>query len=50
MMILDFIKSWLYYPTMVKYLNKLGIHSWDNQRLYYSWWHCHVGKLKANQE
>lgn len=49
-MIIDFIKSWLYYPKMKRYLNRLGIHNWDNQRLYYAWWHCHVGKLKENEE
>ena len=43
---IDFIKSWLYYPKMVKYLkDKCGIE-YKNSRLGYSWWHCHTGKLK----
>lgn len=46
--ILDFVESWLYYPKMKKHLNKLGIHNWDNRRLYYAWWHCRVGRLKDN--
>ena len=43
---IDFIKSWIYYPKMVKYLkDKCGIE-YKNSRLGYSWWHCHTGKLK----
>lgn len=48
-MIIDFIKSWLYYPKMVRNFEKT---SWGRQyimnltRFKYSWWHCHVGKLK----
>ena len=24
---LDFVRSWFYYPKMIKYLNNLGIHN-----------------------
>lgn len=43
---IDFIKSWVYYPKMMKYLkDKCGI-DYPCSRLKYSWWHCYAGKLK----
>lgn len=50
--IIDYIKSWLYYPTMKKYFDdrKMSDYNhWRNRkfaRFKYAWWHCHVGKLK----
>lgn len=50
--IIDYIKSWLYYPTMKKYFDDRGMsdcNHWDKRkfgRFRYAWWHCHVGKLK----
>lgn len=50
--IIDYIKSWLYYPTMKKYFDDRkmsGYNRWNNRkfaRFEYAWWHCHVGKLK----
>lgn len=40
----DFIKSWLYYPTMKIYLRRLGI-DYPKRRFEYSLWHCQSGKL-----
>lgn len=51
--ILDYIKSWIYYPKMKKYYEekKLEVYNpWRNERFArfkYAWWHCHVGKLKG---
>lgn len=48
----DYIKSWLYYPTMKKYFDDRKMsecNTWRNKRFArfkYAWWHCHVGKLK----
>lgn len=50
--IIDYIKSWLYYPTMENYFNDRkmsGYNRWNNRkfaRFEYAWWHCHAGKLK----
>lgn len=47
-MIIDFIKSWFYYPKMIRYFEKT---SWGKQyvkgftRFKYSLWHSLVGKL-----
>ena len=52
--IADYIKSWIYYPTMEKYFddrNMSAYNCWKNKRFArfsYAWWHCHVGKLKNN--
>lgn len=40
-MIKDFIKSWIYYPKMVKYLKEKGYIE-PYARLKYSLWHCTV--------
>lgn len=51
--IFDYIKSWIYYPTMEKYFddrNMSGCNHWKNRkfaRFSYAWWHCHAGKLKS---
>lgn len=50
--ILDYKKSWIYYPTMKKYFDarKMSDYNRYNDRKFarfkYAWWHCHVGKLK----
>ncbi len=50
--IVDYIKSYLYYPTMKKYFDDRGMsiyNPWRDRkfgRFEYAWWHCHVGKLK----
>lgn len=50
--IVDYIKSWLYYPKMEKYFDdrEMTIYSrWKYKkfaRFKYAWWHCRVGKLK----
>ena len=50
--IADFIKSIFYYPKMKKYFTDRGMQNlnpWNNEKfasVKYSWWHCHVGKLK----
>lgn len=50
--IADYIKSWLYYPTMKKYFDDRKMsecNTWRNEnfaRFKYAWRHCHVGKLK----
>lgn len=50
--IVDFIQSWIFYPKMVKYFCDRGMENcnpWYREkfaRIRYSWWHCHVGKLK----
>lgn len=50
--IVDYIKSWIYYPTMERYFNERGMtqyNVWKHEkfaRFKYAWWHCHVGKLK----
>lgn len=50
--IIDFIKSFMYYPTMKKYFDDSGMsdcNHWRDRefgRFEYAWWHCHVGKLK----
>lgn len=51
-MIVDFIKSWLYYPKLKKYLknNGLSVKVMFGDRLRYAKWHCQVAKLKDNQQ
>lgn len=50
--IVDYTKSWLYYPTMKKYFDDIKMsdyNPWNNRkfaRFKYAWWHCHAGKLK----
>ena len=50
--IIDYIKSWFYYPKMEKYFddrNMSDYNRWKNEkfaRFKYAWWHCHAGKLK----
>lgn len=46
--IIDFIKSWIYYPKMVKYIKKSYCIDLSDRwsRFEYAWWHCHVWKLK----
>lgn len=50
--IVDYIKSWLYYPTMKKYFDDRKMsdcNHWHKRkfaRFKYAWWHCHAGKLK----
>lgn len=41
-MIRDFIKSWFYYPAMVKYLKSKYNVEYPYSRFRYSWWHCHA--------
>ena len=49
-MIIDFIKSWLYYPKIKKYLKSIGVRDEDmyGTRLGYAKIHCKCGKLKDN--
>lgn len=42
--IYDFIRSWIYYPKMTKFLNGIGIKEPDS-RFEYALWHCKTGKL-----
>lgn len=43
--IYDFIKSWIYYPKMKRYLNeKCGVDC-VHTRIQYALWHCKVGFL-----
>lgn len=42
--IYDFIRSWIYYPKMKKYLNSIGIKQ-VMRRLQYAFWHSKTGKL-----
>ena len=50
--IVDYIKSWIYYPKMKKYFddrNMSNHNPWRNQkfaRFKYASWHCKRGKLK----
>lgn len=51
-MLADFIKSWFYYPKMIKYFKKMKCyeqHIEQLSRFRYSWWHCHVGRLKSEE-
>ena len=50
-MIIDFIKSWLYYPKLKKELKRLGVRDEDmyGTRWGYAKFHCKCGKLKDNQ-
>lgn len=44
-MIKDFIKSWIYYPKLVKWCRKNGARlQWT--RLGYSLWHCRQSKTR----
>lgn len=46
--IYDFIKSWMYYPKMKRYLkDRCGV-DYPNTRLQYSFWHCRAGMLCDN--
>ena len=51
-MIVDFIKSWLYYPKLKEYLknNGLSVKVMFGDRLRYAKWYCQVVKLKDNQQ
>ena len=42
-MIIDFIKSWLYYPKLKKYLKRIGVRDEDmyGTRWGYAKNHCH---------
>lgn len=43
--IYDFIKAWIYYPKMKRYLkDRCGV-DYQNTRLRYSLWHCRTGML-----
>ena len=42
---IDFIKSWIYYPNMFKYLKDRCNIEYPKSRLEYAWWHCHAGKI-----
>lgn len=50
--IIDFAKSFIYYPKMKRYFDEKGMSDcniWGNERfasIKYAWWHFHVGKLK----
>lgn len=52
--IVDYIKSWFFYPKMEKYFDDRDMsdcNRWKHEkfaRFKYAWWHCHVGKLKPN--
>lgn len=50
-MIIDFIKSWLYYPKLKKELKRIGVREEDmyGTRYGYAKFHCKCGKLKDNQ-
>ena len=41
----DFVKAWMYYPKMKKYLEKLGVEV-GQSRLQYAIWHCKTGMLR----
>ena len=49
-MIVDFIKSWLYYPKLKEYLESKGMSAMSmfGNRLGYAKWHSRCGKLKYN--
>nr|DAH54775.1 MAG TPA: hypothetical protein [Bacteriophage sp.] len=46
MVIFDFIKSWFFYPKLKSYFENYWGIEFHMSRIQYSWWHCHVGKLK----
>ena len=46
--IYDFIKSWMYYPKMKRYLKERCSVDYPNTRLKYSFWHCKAGMLCDN--
>ena len=49
-MIIDFIKSWLYYPKLKKYFENKGMIDYvPETRFEYAKWHSRCGKLKDNQ-
>lgn len=45
--ILDFIKSWIYYPKLKEYATEQGGWMKENilktGRFQYAWWHCRKG-------
>lgn len=43
-MIIDFIKSWFYYPKMKKYLKDRCCIYYSQSRLNYALWHCKFSK------
>lgn len=43
--ICNFIKSWFYYPKMVRYIKKYGMPKAPYTRFQYALWHCKSGKL-----
>lgn len=45
---IDFIKSWIYYPKLKRYLTNHYGFEFNMSRIQYAWWHYHVGKLKEN--
>lgn len=54
--IVDYIKSWLYYPKMEKYFDDRDMsmsNRWKNEkfaRFKYAWWHCHLIVTSADLE
>lgn len=50
-MIIDFIKSWLYYPKLKKYLKSIGVRDEDmyGTRWGYAKFHSRYRKLKGNK-
>lgn len=53
--IIDFVKSWLYYPKMCRHfmttmadITSIQFMERYNNRWKYAWWHCRVGKMKDN--
>ena len=50
-MIIDFLKSWLYYPKLKEYLENKGmsVKVMFGNRFGYAKWHCRLAKLKDNQ-
>lgn len=43
-MIIDFIKSWLYYPTLKQWLRERNINGFSDSRFQYAYKHCRMKK------
>ena len=48
--IIDFIKSWFYYPTLIKWLNDNGYNNFPYSRFEYSLNHCRMKKWLKKQK
>lgn len=49
-MIIDFIKSFIYYPKMPSIYRRAYEENYKFPRIHYARWHCCVGELKLSDE